>query len=119
MFGCVLYACGVLCEFIQKAAVFFQKDNGEVKEQTNHFVTTDNKNQTNPNKLIKDDNADQDCDDGFEQLICTAIKALVQSDIKCGDRTEYGSSSQGRWLYDPAVKNMRCILDRLVVCLCC
>lgn len=93
MFGCVLYACGVLCEFIQKAAVFFQKDNGEVKEQTNHFVTTDNKNQTNPNKLIKDDNADQDCDDGFEQLICTAIKALVQSDIKCGDRTEYGSSS--------------------------
>ena len=119
MFGCVLYACGVLCEFIQKAAVFFQKDNGEVKEQTNHFVTTDNKNQTNPNKLIKDDNADQDCDDGFEQLICTAIKALVQSDMKCGDRTEYGSSSQGRWLYDPAVKNMRCILDRLVVCLCC
>ena len=54
----------------------------------------------------------QDDDEGFDTLIQKALQTLIQSDIQKPD----GSSTQGRWVYDPAAMELRNVMDRLVVC---
>lgn len=56
--------------------------------------------------------------DGFQTLIRTALQVILESDVRRGEFSgnSDGSSSQGRWLYDPAAQEFQRIMDRLVVC---
>ena len=83
----------------------------EIDGETKNCV--DNMNQTNHSSDVHDQETIRQ--DGFKSLIRSALRALIKSDVVCGDRTQYGSSTQGRWMFDPAAKDMQNILDRLVV----
>ena len=92
-------------------------DNKSVVSEINDDATSkicNDKNQTNHSSDFNDKETIRR--DGFKSLIRSALRALIKSDVVCGDRTQYGSSTQGRWMFDPAAKDMQNILDRLVVC---
>ena len=92
-------------------------DNKSVVSEIDDEATNcgDNMNQTNHSSGDVNDK-ETIPQDGFQSLISSALHALIKSDVVCGDRTQYGSSTQGRWMFDPAAKDMQNILDRLVVC---
>ena len=54
-----------------------------------------------------------DGEDAFDTLIRTALQTLIDSDVQKPD----GSSTQGRWVYDPTAQELQNVLDRLAVCL--
>ena len=101
-----------------------ESGRAQVFEQNN---THHNLNETITHEEVhgarkKSDPGDADCgfehEDGFDTVIRTALNVLVESDIRRGEFSgnSDGSSSQGRWLYDPAAKKLERVLDRLVVC---
>ena len=51
-----------------------------------------------------------DDEEAFQSLLKEAFQTIIQSDIH-GE----GSSSQGRWLYDPAARRLKAVMDRLVI----
>ncbi len=50
-------------------------------------------------------------EDAFESLVKETFQTIIQSDVNRPD----GSSSQGRWVYDPAARKLQAVLDRLVI----
>lgn len=55
------------------------------------------------NNIVHDEEA-------FQSLLKEAFQTIIQSDMH-GE----GSSSQGRWLYDPAARRLKAVIDRLVI----
>lgn len=51
-----------------------------------------------------------DDEEAFHSLLKEAFQTIIQSDIH-GE----GSSSQGRWLHDPAARRLKALIDRLVI----
>lgn len=51
-----------------------------------------------------------DDEEAFQSLLKEAFQTIIKSDIH-GE----GSSSQGRWLYDPAARRLKAVMDRLVI----
>ncbi len=51
-----------------------------------------------------------DDEEAFQSFLKEAFQTIIQSDIH-GE----GSSSQGRWLYDPAARRLKAVMDRLVI----
>ncbi|KAL9185295.1 hypothetical protein ACHAXT_003072 [Thalassiosira profunda] len=52
-----------------------------------------------------------DDEDAFDTLIRTALQTLIDSDVQKPD----GSSTQGRWVYDPTAQELQNVLDRLAM----
>ena len=79
-------------------------------------------NENDPNQLSKENNIaanreDDNDDDAFQTLVKEAFQTIIQSDIQRGEFSgnSDGSSSQGRWLYDPSARILQAVMDRLVI----
>ena len=74
-------------------------------------------NSTTENNIANDREDDDDDDDAFQTLVKEAFQTIIQSDIQRGEFSgnSDGSSSQGRWLYDPAARKLQSVMDRLVI----
>ena len=90
-------------------------DNKSVVSEIDDVATNKTCNDKNQTNHSNHDHHTLQQEDGFKTLIHAALNALIKSDVVCGDRTQYGSSTQGRWMFDPAAKDMQNILDRLVI----
>ena len=91
---------------------------------SNNGNRTDSSNENDPNhsttenNIANDREEDEEEDDGaFQTLIKEAFQTIIQSDIRRGEFSgnSDGSSSQGRWLYDPAARKLQAVMDRLVI----
>ena len=56
-------------------------------------------------------NDEEEEEDAFESLVKESFQTIIQSDVHRPD----GSSSQGRWVYDPAARRLQAVMDRLVI----
>ena len=54
---------------------------------------------------------DEEEEDAVESLVKELFQTIIQSDVHRPD----GSSSQGRWVYDPAARRLQAVMDRLVI----
>ena len=84
---------------------------------------SNNRNKTNSNnkddegqqpKANKERNSKEEGlkeEDAFQSLLKEAFQTIIQSDVQRPD----GSSSQGRWVYDPAARRLQAVMDRLVI----
>ena len=75
----------------------------------------DNSNETNDSEdychnRIKRTKVDDIEGDSFQTLLKEAFQTIIHSDLHGG-----GSSSQGRWVYDPAARRLQDVMDRLVI----
>ena len=90
------------------------KHNDVVMSSNSRNGTNSNSNEDEKEaKNIVDNNEK----DAFQQLLREAFQTIIQSDIQRGEFSgnSDGSSSQGRWLYDPAARKLQALMDRLVI----
>ena len=78
-------------------------DSGDATKSEAKRKSRDNNNNN------KDDEEEEE--DAFESLVKESFQTIIQSDVHRPD----GSSSQGRWVYDPAARRLQAVLDRLVI----
>jgi hypothetical protein len=62
-------------------------------------------------KTHNNNNNDEEEEDAFESIVKESFQTIIQSDVHRPD----GSSSQGRWVYDPAARRLQALMDRLVI----
>ena len=82
----------------------------EEKTDDSDDSTTEAKRKTCDNNN-NNNNDDEEEEDAFESLVRESFQTMIQSDVHRPD----GSSSQGRWVYDPAARKLQAVLDRLVI----
>ena len=82
---------------------------------SNNNTNKTNSNENDQNESTKSSIADDE--DAFRTLLKEAFQTIIQSDIRRGEFSgnSDGSSSQGRWLYDPAARKLQAVMDRLVI----
>eukprot|EP00984_Skeletonema_dohrnii_P012653 scaffold5161_cov94-Skeletonema_dohrnii-CCMP3373.AAC.2 len=83
-------------------------------DSSNNNTNKTNSNENDQNESPKSSIADEDA---FQTLLKEAFQTIIQSDIRRGEFSgnSDGSSSQGRWLYDPAARKLQAVMDRLVI----
>ena len=69
------------------------------------------KRKTRYNNNNNNGEEEEEEEDAFESLVKESFQTIIQSDIHRPD----GSSSQGRWVYDPAARRLQAVMDRLVI----
>jgi hypothetical protein len=78
-------------------------DNGDATKSEAKRKTRD--------KTHNNNNNDEEEEDAFESIVKESFQTIIQSDVHRPD----GSSSQGRWVYDPAARRLQALMDRLVI----
>lgn len=96
-----LLASETSADYVPKVSIEDANDRNPLEPLFGNSTNVGAKNRTSPSPT----------EDAFGVLVQTALQTLIQSDIKRPD----GSSSQGRWVYDPAARELQQVMDRLVV----